>query len=56
MLTKIYDILDSSVSKWIGNTACILTYLFNSASRLHSEVWTPQFTFLHNIKDTGPPS
>ena len=24
LLTKIHDILDSAVSKWVGNTACIL--------------------------------
>ena len=29
----IYDILDSAVSKQVGNTAQILAYLFDVASR-----------------------
>ena len=28
LLTKIHDILDNAVSKWVDNTACILAYLF----------------------------
>ena len=50
--TKIQDILDSAVSKWVGNMACILAYLFNSDSRLHNEIWALQLSFLYNIKDT----
>ena len=51
LFTMIYDILDSAVSKWIGDMACILACL-NSASRWHCEVWAFQFPFLHNIKDS----
>ena len=40
LLTKMHDILDNSVSKWAGNTACVLADLFNSASRQHHEVLT----------------
>ena len=40
LLTRIHDILDNSVSKWVGNTACILASLFNSGSRQHHEVCT----------------
>ena len=46
VLTKNYDILDSGVSNWAGNTAHILVYLFNPASRQHCEVCTSQFPFL----------
>ena len=31
LLTKILDILDSTVPKWVGNSSCILAYLFKSA-------------------------
>ena len=44
------------LSKWVGNTACILAYLFSSASRQCREVWASQFAFLHNIKDSVLPS
>ena len=39
LLTKIHDILDIAVCKWVGNMSCILVYLFNSASRQDHEVW-----------------
>ena len=48
LLTKIYYILDNSMSAWAGNKACIVAYLFNSAFRQHFEVWASQFPFLHN--------
>ena len=56
LFSKIYDIWDSSVSKQVGNTAHILAYLFNSASRSCYNDWTLQFTFLHKFKDTFPDS
>ena len=31
-------IIDSAVSKWVGNTAHVLAYLFNSTSRKCCEV------------------
>ena len=51
LFTKIHDILDKAVCKWVGNMACILTYLFNSVSWQHCEVWDFWFPFLHNIKN-----
>ena len=30
---KIHNILDKDKSKWVGNSACILAHVFNSASR-----------------------
>ena len=56
MHTKIHDILDSAVSKWVGHTAHILAYLFNSASGQHLEVWASEFPFPHNLKDALPSS
>ena len=44
------------MSKLVGNTACILAYLFNSASRQHCEIWALHFPFLHSFKNTVPPS
>ena len=44
-LPKVHYILDKAVSKWVGNLACILAYLFNSISRQHCEVWASQFLF-----------
>ena len=41
---------------WVDNTGNVLAYLFNSASRQHYEVWASEFTFLHSIKDSIPPS
>ena len=38
LLLKVHDILGKAVSKWVGNSACILAYLFNSVSRQHCEV------------------
>ena len=54
--TKIHNILNNAVSEWVGNMTCILACIFNSAPRQHCEVWTSQFPFLHNIKDSVPPS
>ena len=54
--TKIHDILDNSMSKLVGNTAHMLAFLFNSASRQCHDAWTLQFPFLHSTKDTVPPS
>ena len=48
-LTWIHDILDNAVSKWVGNAAHILAYIFNSALRQHCEVLTSHFPFLHNF-------
>ena len=42
-LTKICDILDRSVSKWVVNTVHILAYLFISASVQCHRVWASQF-------------
>ena len=56
LLTKFHDILSNAVSKKVSNTACILAYLFNFASRQHCKVWASQFPFLHNTKDSIPPS
>ena len=33
LLLKVHDILDNAVSKQVGNSACILVHVFNSASR-----------------------
>ena len=46
LLIKTFDIPDSAVSKKVGNTAHILAYLFNAASRQHHEDWDSQFHFL----------
>ena len=54
--TKIHNILDSTMSKWVGDMDQMLAYLFNAASRQHHEVWVSQFFFLHSIKDYIPPS
>ena len=42
--------------KQVGNTACVLAYHFNSASRQFCEVLASQFPFLHSVHDTVPPS
>ena len=52
---KIQNILDSAVSKEVGNTAHILASHFNSASEQCHEVWASQHPFLH-YKDSVPPS
>ena len=44
------------MSKQVGDTAHILVCLSNSASRQCHEVCASQFPFLHNFKDTAPPS
>ena len=56
LLPKVHDILYNAVPKQVGNSACILTYLFNSVSRQCHEVWTSQFPFLHGLRDVIPPS
>ena len=33
LILRIHDILDKAISKWVGNSACILAHLFNSVSR-----------------------
>ena len=38
LLLRIHDILDKAVSKQVGNSACMLAYLFNSVSRQHHDV------------------
>ena len=53
---RIHDILNKAVSKQVGNSACILAYLFNSVSRQCCEVWASQFPFLHSLRDVIPPS
>ena len=44
------------MSKWVGNTTHILSYLFDSASTQHHKVWASQFPFHHSIKDFIPPT
>ena len=39
LLLKVHNILDSVVSKQVGNFACILVHVFNSVSRQCCEVW-----------------
>ena len=56
LLSKMHDILDSVMSKWVGNSAHILVHYFNSASRQHHEVWVSQFPFLHSLRNMVPPS
>ena len=56
LLIKIHNILVNAISKWVGNMACILAHVFNSASRQHCELWASQFPFLHSLKDMVPPS
>ena len=53
-LIKIHDILNNVVSNQVGNTSCILAYLYNSASMQHCYGWASQLPFLHNFKDTAP--
>ena len=55
LLTKIHNILDSAVSKWVGNPACILAYPFNSAPRQHGKFGLHSFHFF-NIEDLAPSS
>ena len=56
LLLMFHDILDNGLSKQVGNSACILAHVFNSASRKDYEVCTSQFPFLHSLKDVVPPS
>ena len=46
----------NAVSKWVGDSACILAHVFNSASRQCHEVWASQFPFPFSFKDVVPPS
>ena len=46
--TRIHDILDSAVSKHVGNRACIIQGVSWSLG--------PTVPFLHNVHDTVPPS
>ena len=39
LLTKIHDILENALCKWVSKTMHILAYLFNSASWQCHEVW-----------------
>ena len=55
ILTKIHDILDYAISRLIWNTAHILAFLLNSASWQHHEVWSSQYPFIYNFKDSIPP-
>ena len=55
-LFKIYVILDNALSKYVGNTTCILAHLLYSTSKLHCEVWALYFPLLHNFIDTVSPS
>ena len=56
VLTKVYDMLDNTVSMWVGNVMHILASLCNSASRQHYEVRASHYPFFHNFKDSVPPS
>ena len=56
LLLRVHDILDSAVSKQVGNSTHILAHVFNSVSRQHLEVWASQFPFLHSLRDVIPPS
>ena len=56
LLLQIHGILDKAVSKRVGNSACILSHLFNSVSRQCQEVWASQFPFFHSLKEVVPPS
>ena len=56
LLLKVHNILDSAVSKWVGNSAHILAHVFNSVCRQCCEIWASQFPFLHSLKDVIPPS
>ena len=56
LLLRIHDILDNVFSKQVGNSACILAYLFNSVSRQCHEVWPSQFPFLHSLREVITPS
>ena len=56
LLLRIHDILDKAVSKQVGNSACILAYLFNSVSRQHHEAWASHFPFLHSLREMIPSS
>ena len=45
LLLKVHDILDSAVSKQVGNSTCILVHVFNSVSSQCHEVWASQFPY-----------
>ena len=50
LLTKIHDILHRAVSKQVADTACIVEYFSNSASRQCCEVWLHSFPFLTTLR------
>ena len=52
LFTKINDILNNAVSKWVDNTAHILAYLFNSAYSQCHELCASQFPFLQSLKNS----
>ena len=54
ILAKIQDIVNNDILTEHGNTACILAYLSNSASKQCCEVWASKFPFLHTFKETVP--
>ena len=56
LITKIHDILDNVLSKWVGNTACYLGSLFNYALRQHHGVWDSKYQFLHNFQASASSS
>ena len=43
------------MSKWVGNMAPILGYLFNYVPKQEYVILASWFPFLHTIKDTVPP-
>ena len=56
LLTRIHDILDKVMFKLVGDRACMLADVFNSASRQCHEVLVSQFPFLHSLQDMVSPS
>ena len=38
LFIKVHDILDNAVSKQVGNSACILAHVFNSALKQHHDI------------------
>ena len=56
LLIKVHDILYNTVSKQVGNSACILVHVFNFAYRQCHDILASQFHFLHGLQDVVPPS
>ena len=44
------------MSKWAGDSTCILAHIFYSVSRQCCDVLASQFHFLHHLKEMFPPS